>query len=34
VALFFKVKNEEEAIAFANDSPFGVGGSVFTQDIE
>lgn len=34
VALFFKVKNEEEAIAFANDSPFGFGGSVFTQDIE
>lgn len=34
VALFFKVKNEEEAIALANDSPFGLGGSVFTQDIE
>jgi succinate-semialdehyde dehydrogenase/glutarate-semialdehyde dehydrogenase len=31
---FFKVKNEEEAIALANDSPFGLGGSVFTQDIE
>lgn len=34
VALFFKVKNEKEAIALANDSPFGLGGSVFTQDIE
>ena len=34
VALYFKVKNEEEAIALANDSPFGLGGSVFTQDIE
>ncbi len=34
VALFFKVKNEEEAIAMANDSPFGLGGSVFTQNIE
>ena len=34
VALFFKVKNEEEAIALANDSPFGLGGSIFTQNIE
>jgi succinate-semialdehyde dehydrogenase/glutarate-semialdehyde dehydrogenase len=34
VALFFKVKNEEEAIALANNSPFGLGGSIFTQDIE
>lgn len=34
VALFFTVKNEQEAIALANDSPFGLGGSVFTQDIE
>ncbi len=34
VVLFFNVKNEEEAIALANDSPFGLGGSVFTQDIE
>jgi succinate-semialdehyde dehydrogenase / glutarate-semialdehyde dehydrogenase len=33
VALFFRVKNEEEAVALANDSDFGLGGSVFTQDI-
>jgi succinate-semialdehyde dehydrogenase / glutarate-semialdehyde dehydrogenase len=34
VAVFFTVKNEQEAIALANDSPFGLGGSVFTADIE
>jgi succinate-semialdehyde dehydrogenase/glutarate-semialdehyde dehydrogenase len=34
VALFFRVKDEEEAIALANDSEFGLGGSVFTKDIE
>ena len=32
VALFFQVKNETEAIALANDSQFGLGASVFTQD--
>jgi succinate-semialdehyde dehydrogenase/glutarate-semialdehyde dehydrogenase len=33
VALFFRVKNEDEAVALANDSDFGLGGSVFTSDI-
>jgi succinate-semialdehyde dehydrogenase/glutarate-semialdehyde dehydrogenase len=33
VALFFRVKDEEEAVTLANDSDFGLGGSVFTQDI-
>lgn len=34
VALFFRVRDEEAAIALANDSPFGLGGSVFTADEE
>jgi succinate-semialdehyde dehydrogenase/glutarate-semialdehyde dehydrogenase len=34
VAVFFAVKDEQEAIDLANDSPFGLGGSIFTQDIE
>ena len=34
VALFFRVKNEDEAVALANDSEFGLGGSIFTKDIE
>ena len=33
VALFFRVKNEDEAVALANDSEFGLGGSVFTEDV-
>jgi succinate-semialdehyde dehydrogenase/glutarate-semialdehyde dehydrogenase len=33
VALFFRVKNENEAVALANDSDFGLGGSVFTKDV-
>ena len=32
--MVFRVRDEAEAIAVANDSPFGLGGSVFTQDIE
>ena len=34
VALFFRVKNEDEAVALANNSNFGLGGSIFTKDIE
>jgi succinate-semialdehyde dehydrogenase/glutarate-semialdehyde dehydrogenase len=34
VASFYRVRNEKEAIDLANDSNFGLGGSVFTQDIE
>ena len=33
VALFFRVKDEDEAIALANDSDFGLGGAVFTKDV-
>ncbi|MGV8894697.1 MAG: NAD-dependent succinate-semialdehyde dehydrogenase [Burkholderiaceae bacterium] len=33
VALFFRVKDEDAAVALANDSEFGLGGSVFTQDV-
>ena len=32
VASFYRVKDEVEAIKLANDSPFGLGGSVFTAD--
>ena len=34
VALIFRVKDENEAIKLANDSPYGLGGSVITKDIE
>ena len=33
VSSIYRVANEEEAIAIANDSPYGLGGSVFSQDI-
>jgi succinate-semialdehyde dehydrogenase / glutarate-semialdehyde dehydrogenase len=33
VATFYRVKDEQAAIDLANDSPFGLGGSVFTKDI-
>ncbi len=32
VSMLFRAKDEEDAIRIANDSPFGLGGSVFTQD--
>jgi succinate-semialdehyde dehydrogenase / glutarate-semialdehyde dehydrogenase len=33
VALFFRVTDEDEAVQLANDSRFGLGGSVFTSDV-
>jgi succinate-semialdehyde dehydrogenase/glutarate-semialdehyde dehydrogenase len=33
-ALVFRAKDEDDAIAIANDSPFGLGGSVYTTNIE
>lgn len=32
VALFFRAADEDEAVRIANDSSFGLGGSVFTED--
>jgi succinate-semialdehyde dehydrogenase/glutarate-semialdehyde dehydrogenase len=34
VAMFFRVADEDEAIAIANDTSYGLGGSVFTSDVE
>lgn len=34
VAMVFRVKTEEEAVRVANDSPFGLGATVITKDIE
>ncbi|WP_432671138.1 NAD-dependent succinate-semialdehyde dehydrogenase [Flavobacterium sp. SM2513] len=34
VAAIYRVKNQEEAIKLANDSTFGLGGSVFSEDID
>lgn len=34
MAQLFRVADEQAAIELANDSPFGLGGSVFTRDIE
>ena len=33
VALFFRVADEDEAVKLANDSRYGLGGSVYTQNI-
>jgi succinate-semialdehyde dehydrogenase/glutarate-semialdehyde dehydrogenase len=34
VASFYRVEDEQAAIQLANDSPFGLGCSIFTQNIE
>jgi len=34
VALILPAKDEEEAIAIANDSPYGLGGSIYTKNID
>jgi succinate-semialdehyde dehydrogenase/glutarate-semialdehyde dehydrogenase len=34
VALFFRAKDDADAVRLANDSPFGLGGAVFTEDPE
>ena len=34
VSMLFRAKDEADAIRIANDSPFGLGGSVFTSDQE
>ena len=34
VASIFKVSDEDEAIALANDTSFGLGGAIFTADID
>ena len=34
VAIMIRVKDEREAIEIANDTPFGLGASIWTKDIE
>jgi succinate-semialdehyde dehydrogenase/glutarate-semialdehyde dehydrogenase len=33
VAMFFRVQDEDEAVTIANDTQYGLGGSVFTSDV-
>ncbi|KAF1857742.1 hypothetical protein Lal_00014261 [Lupinus albus] len=34
VSMLFRAKDEEDAVRIANDSPYGLGGSVFTSDTQ
>jgi len=34
VSMLFRAKDEDDAVAIANDTPFGLGGSVFTSDLK
>ncbi|GGF64706.1 succinate-semialdehyde dehydrogenase [Azorhizobium oxalatiphilum] len=34
VSMLFRAKDEDDAVRIANDSPFGLGGSVFTSDVK
>ncbi|WP_419786763.1 NAD-dependent succinate-semialdehyde dehydrogenase [Pseudodesulfovibrio sp.] len=34
VSMLFRAKDEDDAVAIANDSPFGLGGSVFSSDLK
>jgi succinate-semialdehyde dehydrogenase/glutarate-semialdehyde dehydrogenase len=34
VAVVYRVTGEDEAVALANDTPYGLGGSVFSSDLE
>jgi succinate-semialdehyde dehydrogenase / glutarate-semialdehyde dehydrogenase len=34
VALFFRAKDDADAVRLANDTPFGLGGAIFTEDQE
>ncbi|MEC4591223.1 NAD-dependent succinate-semialdehyde dehydrogenase [Nitrospirillum amazonense] len=34
VSMLFRAKDEDDAVRIANDSPFGLGGSVFTRDTQ
>ncbi|MEJ2132178.1 MAG: aldehyde dehydrogenase family protein, partial [Gammaproteobacteria bacterium] len=34
VAALIRAKDEDDAVRIANDSPFGLGAAVFTQDLE